>query len=279
MEKIEFRADLHCHTSCSDGSNSPEEILHLAKEIGLSGLSITDHDTIEAYGAAIPIAKELEIPLVSGIEFSAEHKGSSVHILGYSFSLNDPGLLAFCQKHAARRDARNRKILEKLKEQRIEVSEEEIKIDNHQTIGRPHIALVMMKKGYVESVQEAFDKYLGDGKLCFAPGESYSIEETLAIIHNAKGLAVLAHPHLLHNPTLLSELLEMNFDGLEGYYGRFPRDRQDKWLQLAKKKGWIVTGGSDFHGSVKPHSALGSSWVCEETFNILLNHFINLEDT
>lgn len=278
----EFRADLHCHSTCSDGSDSPEQIISLAKQIGLSGLSITDHDSIASYAIAVPKAEEAGIKLISGVEFSTVHKGNSVHLLSYGFSLNDPRIAAFCERHHERRTNRNREILAKLTQAGMEITEEEIENtippelrNKRRTIGRPHIAYVMMQKGYVPTIADAFKRYLAEGKSCFSPGEPVSTEETLALIKETKGLAIIAHPHLIEEAHTLHDLLQMPFDGIECYYARFAMDLQQRWLKIAKKRNWIITGGSDYHGTIKPNIHLGSSWVNEELFNVLWNHYQN----
>lgn len=273
-----FRADLHCHTTCSDGTVKPQDIIQIACDLGLQGLSITDHDTIEAYKEALPAAQAKQFPLISGVEFSAVHRNASIHILAYSFPLSSTGIQEFCQRHNQRREQRNRAILELLAFQGMPLSQEDFSPDlfsdkSQHSIGRPHIALAMMKKGYVPSIQKAFQEYIGEGKSCYVPGNAFSIEETLEIIHQAQGLAIIAHPHLIENVGILRDLLSMNFDGIEGYYARFPRNAHDRWLKIGAHKGWIITGGSDFHGEIKPNLPLGSSWVNEETFLILQHHF------
>ena len=127
----------------------------------------------------------------------------------------------------------------------------------------------MVKKGYAESINDAFKRYLGEGKSCFAPGESFSTQETIDLVHAGGGYAIIAHPHLIDDRKVVKELLKMNFDGLEGYYANFPQDRNDPWLKVAQERGWLVTGGSDYHGSVKPTISLGASWTPEETFRVL----------
>lgn len=274
-----FRADLHCHSTCSDGTLTPNELISLAKIIGLNALSITDHDTIEAYSAAIPLCHELGIELLTGVEFSATHDDISVHILGYGFDLDNSDIAALCKKHAERRYHRNQAILNLLAKHGMPITEGELAaasghdVENiqHHTIGRPHIAMAMVKKGYVENVQAAFKKYLIEGKLCYAQGMTFSVEETIDVIHRAKGLAVIAHPHLLKSSKLLKRLLEMEFDGIECYYGNFPLKDHKRWLKIAANKGWLITGGSDFHGEIKPHSPLGCSWIDETLFRNLLN--------
>lgn len=276
----EFRADLHCHTTCSDGTSSPQEVLKIASDIGLQGLAITDHDSIEAYQSALPIAKELGVELISGIEFSSMLGNVSVHILAYAFPLISPVIINFCLKHFQRRTNRNREILKNLAAHGMPISEEELLAvipecppNAHSTIGRPHIALAMLKKGYIHSIQEGFNKYLGEGKKCYAAGEYFSTQETIDIIHQAKGFAIIAHPHLIDHTATLKKLLEMDFDGIECYYARFPKENEMRWLKIAAHRKWLITGGSDYHGTIKPNIPLGASWVNEDHFRILQKHF------
>lgn len=274
----EFRADLHCHTTCSDGTVSPQAIIQLACDLGLQGLSITDHDTIAAYKEAVPAAQAKNLPLISGLELSSVHHQVSVHILAYSFPLTSLIIEEFCQRHQQRRELRNQAILDRLASQGMPLSLADFPQDmliphSKHSIGRPHIALAMMKKGYVQSIQQAFHRYIGEGKSCYVSGAAFSVEETLEIIHQAKGLAIIAHPHLIDNVAILRDLLDMNFDGIEGYYARFPASEHERWLKIGAHKGWLITGGSDFHGTIKPNLPLGCSWVNEETFAILQQHF------
>lgn len=270
----DFRADMHCHSTCSDGTCSPEELVDIAFKSGLKGLSITDHDSVEAYQSAVEPAAKLGIKLLSGVEFSAEQDSVNVHILAYAFAFQNPVITKFCQKHAARRVERNREILDLLRMHRMPIKEQDvIDLSPCGTIGRPHIALAMINYGYVKTLQEAFKKYLGDGKSCFASGKPFSVEETLDVIHKAKGLAVIAHPHLIDHVPTTKRLLEMNFDGIECYYGKFPAHVHEKWLEMARNKNWLISGGSDFHGAIKPNISLGNSWVNEELFNSFYSHF------
>lgn len=274
----EFRADLHCHSTCSDGTKTPEQLLNIAKEIGLSALSITDHDTKEAYAVAIPFAKELGISLIPGIELSAHLDGISVHILGYGFDLESPSINELCQWHTQRRKDRNLAILDRLAKHGMQITYEEIETSipveyksYPRTIGRPHIAFAMVHKKYVANTQEAFNKYLAEGKSCFVRGDTYGVKDTIAAIHKARGIAVIAHPHLIKNTKLLNELLSMDFDGIECFYGKFHPYNHERWLKIAKKKNWLVTGGSDFHGEAKPNITLGCSWIGNEHFQSLLD--------
>jgi len=261
-----FQADLHCHTTCSDGSLTPVQLIELAKKKGLQGLSITDHDTIAAYESAIPAAKSAGILLGTGVEFSADFEGTSVHILGYDFLLTNEELRAFCLAHQKRRQERNSAILMKLKQQKMPIEEEELEALTGTTIGRPHIAYLMLQKKYVSSIKEAFHLYLGEGKLCYAPGLPFTVQQTIDLIHKAEGKAFIAHPHLINDSKVILALLKMNFDGIECYYARCALEKERRWLKIAKKYNWLISGGSDYHGDLRPYSPLGCSWVDRSHF-------------
>lgn len=266
---MDFRADLHCHTSCSDGSMSPEEVVRHAIEVGLAGLSITDHDTVDAYPLAIPIARELGLALGTGVEFSSIYEGKSVHILGYDFKLDHPQIQAFCQMHLERRRSRSQKILEKLARQGISLNLDELEIsmgEGH-PIGRPHIALALLQKGIVTSIQDAFNRYLGDGRPCYDPGEPITCDETIDVIHEAGGKAFLAHPHLMKDSNFIDRLLQKSFDGIECYYSKCNPQQEKRWVKVAMKRNLLISGGSDFHGVIKPGIPLGCSWVNREIFD------------
>lgn len=264
-----FRADLHCHTTFSDGSSTPEELILLAKASGLSAISITDHDTILAYESAIPIAKKAGIILGVGAEFSCAFEGMNVHILGYDFDLENVRIQQFCEEHKKRRKERNRRILSKLSKALMPIPEEELEKlggDGNTTLGRPHIAFLLMKYGYVLSIQEAFNRFLGDDKSCYDPGETFSASETLEVIHLAGGKGFLAHPHFLSDGAKAIKLLDLSFDGIECHYSKCLPQQEKRWVKMAEKKGLIISGGSDYHGSIKSNITLGCSWVDEVTF-------------
>lgn len=240
----------------------------LAIEKNIQGLSITDHDTLEAYNTALPFAEERDFPLLPGVELSTVFKGESIHVLGYAFDLSSPHLQAFCQRQKQLRQERNLKIIEKLKQKGIE-----IEVIQGDCIGRPHIAKALMQKGIISTIQEGFDKYLGEGKSAYVPGNRPDVHQAIDVIKKAKGKAVIAHPHLIAKKRVLKALLDMPFDGIECYYAKMPLDRVTPFLKIAKDKGWLVTGGSDYHGTIKPNSQLGNSWVDKNHFEALYAHF------
>jgi predicted metal-dependent phosphoesterase TrpH len=275
-----FRADLHCHTTCSDGSKSPMELVALAAEVGLQGLAITDHDSIDAYAEAIPVAESSGIRLISGVEFSTHHRGANVHLLAYAFSLQHPTILSLCKRHHERRQERCRRILERLATKGVDLSQDaelSVAIERGSSVGRPHVAAALIRRGIVRSTEAAFRQFLGEGCSCYVSMDHISTEETVAMIHDAGGLAILAHPHLIADARLLQNLFALPLDGIEAYYARFPMDRANAWLAIASKKNWLVTGGSDYHGEAKPQIPLGASWVSQETFRILEDHYQSVQ--
>ena len=199
-----FRADLHCHTTCSDGSLTPIELVQLAKEISLQGLSITvRRHTVLGYFLAKERAKELGIELIPGVELSSRHNNQNVHILGYCMKPDHPGLQLYAIGIKNRRIERCQAMLDQLKRLGLPLSFDEVAEQSQsELIGRPHIAAAMVKKGLSKSVREAFRLYLGDGKPGYVPGASVSVEETIQTIHAAEGVAIIAHPHLIQSRSL-----------------------------------------------------------------------------
>jgi predicted metal-dependent phosphoesterase TrpH len=264
------RYDLHCHSTVSDGSFTPKELIDRAAEIGLSGISITDHDTVDAYTDDLfAYAKEKEIEIICGAEFSSAYQDAGIHVLGYCLDLNNPLIKEFCERHKKRRKERNTLILDLLKKKGLEVLDSDLEFAGS-VVGRPHIAYAMIKKGYVATIQDAFKLYIGDGKPCFAPGNRFSLEETIDVIHKCKGKAVLAHPILLKKRSLIKKLLEFPFDGMETFYANFSAKQNAEMSQIASNyKKLIQTGGSDFHGEVKSYSVLGSAYTTEENLERL----------
>ncbi len=275
---MDFKADLHVHSFFSDGSFSPKKILYLAKEKKLSAISITDHDTIDAYNDELfTLANTLNIKLVIGSEISSQLFNSTIHILAYNLDRHFKKFKDFLDELFEKRRDRNIKILEKLKHKNIDISENDL-IEYSQKegisktiIGRMHIAKFMVEKGYVKTINEAFDKFIKDGGSCFVMGDRFSPKEVIDQIHAAKAKAVLAHPHIIKNKKAIDALLEHDFDGIEVYYAKMPLAYEKKWLAIAKEKNLIPTGGSDFHGDAKPFITLGCSFVDEDIFNRIVN--------
>jgi hypothetical protein len=247
------KIDLHIHTNCSDGVFNVEDILEMASANGYSTISITDHDTIEAYKTAFPIAKEKQIELVPGVEISSEYQNRDIHILAYNFDLDNKMMKKLLHKIYKGRFVRAKRIIKKLSDWGMDISLQEIKkvAGDRNLIGRPHIARVLMEKGYFKHPQEVFDKYLGDDGKAFVPKLTYTTQKVIKKIQQAGGVAVLAHPHLLKDDRMVEDIIKMGIDGLEVFYYKCSADEKERYDKLAQKNGLIRTGGSDFHGFVK----------------------------
>jgi predicted metal-dependent phosphoesterase TrpH len=271
-----FRADLHCHSTCSDGNLTPIELIALAQKLGLQGLAITDHDTVEAYAITASTAQAADIKLLTGVEFSTVHAGQTVHILAYAYAPESAAIHELCQRHRQRRLQRNSAILDCLAQNKMPLTLDDVQKEAlpGAMLGRPHIALAMQRKGYISQVREAFQLYIGDHASCYVQGMGISTAETIDIIHSSQAYVVLAHPHLLPAGNLAHELLKMPFDGIEAYYGNLNPAQHKRWLQLAEKHNLFTTGGSDFHGAIRPHVALGCSWTQAPVFEHLYQRFL-----
>lgn len=258
--------DLHIHSTASDGTFSPTEIINdalkLAGDKNPVVIALTDHDTVagtEEFKKAAAKYKE-HLTAISGIEISTDYHGVEIHILGYNIDTSNTTLLERLATFRKSRDGRNEKIIEKLQEQGFKVSMDEINPDKpEETIARPHIAKLLMKKKYVSSVQEAFDKYLAEGRCCYVERIMPTPQEAIKLIKNSGGIPVLAHLMLYkkldssQKETMVRELKEAGLIGIETYYNTYTPVEQEYVSGLAKQWGLIETGGTDFHGQNKPH--------------------------
>ena len=261
--------DLHSHTNESDGTFSPEELVDAAREVSLEVLGITDHDTFAGYDRAVPLAQAAGLELVCGIEVSTKLHGHSVHLLGYFFKPDR--LTAFREwivdMQASRRE-RNVRLAARLRELGFDITLEEAERRGRGMTGRPHFAQIMVEKGYVANLRQAFDDYLDES----APGYVYRREPHLSEaahrIREAGGIASLAHPVRVEGdvPKLLPELCASGLNAIEAYHSDHTPQDVELYLGLAKEYGLLVTGGSDFHGAVKPEVRLGSG--CDGNLNV-----------
>ncbi len=256
--------DLHAHTTASDGSLSPTELVNLAHQIALKAIAITDHDTVAGVHEALARGRELGLEVVPGIEISAEFKHGTMHMLGYFIDPDHPNLVAKLTKLQEARRNRNPKIVAKLNELGIDITMEEIvAVSGGEQIGRPHFAKVMLDKGYVSTFNEAFDRYLAKGAPAYMDKFRFTPNEAMAMIHESGGLPVLAHPFTLRLNTpdaleaLIADLVKNGLDGLEVYYSEHTPEMSKTYLALAEKYNLCPTGGSDFHGQNKSHIELG----------------------
>lgn len=261
----EARCDLHCHSTESDGTLTPRELVALAREIGLRSLALTDHDTISGVAEAQAAGAELGVRVLSGVEISVEYAAKTVHMLGYCFDAGAEKLRAGLDKLVGGRNERNAKIVARLNELGLPVTLEEIEAEaGGKVVGRPHIARVLLKHKYVATWEEAFEKYLARGAAAYFERLRFTPVDAVAMIREAGGVAVLAHPKYvaLHEGETLEDivrtLVDAGLDGIECYYTDHTPEETATYLELAKRYGLIVTGGSDFHGSVKPEIHLGT---------------------
>ncbi|MBW2108706.1 MAG: PHP domain-containing protein [Deltaproteobacteria bacterium] len=256
--------DLHIHSTASDGSLSPVEIILAAKKAGLKAIAITDHDTVAGTleALACPDAPPLEV--MSGVEISARFSGGALHLLGYLFRADALALrdaLAVLQKA---RVERNLKITERLRRLGIDVQYDEVcDIAGGGQVGRPHFALVLVRKGVVHDIDQAFDRFLKSGRPAYVPKSRLSAAEAIAAISAAGGVPVLAHPGSLNAAgdaelsAIVSELKGLGLKGIEAYYPGHDPERIAAYEQLAVRYGLVMTGGTDFHGVLKPDIRLG----------------------
>jgi len=262
--------DLHIHSTASDGSLTPAEILEHAQKLNLAAIAITDHDSIAGSKEALRVGIPSCFNFLTGVEISAAHPpfypgSGSFHILGYNIRLDDPDLNHALNQLRQARKNRNPKIVKRLNEMGFQISLEEIRQTvGEGQVGRPHIAYTMMKKGFVKAVDEAFDKYLGTAKPAYVDKERIGCEDALKLIRNAGGVAVLAHPGLLNIADesrlekLIQDLIHMGMGGMEVYYPEHSPEQTRRYMELSKKYNLLMTGGTDFHGSITPEIKMGS---------------------
>jgi len=247
--------DLHTHSTASDGTMSPSELVHYARERALEAISLTDHDTVEGVEEALAAGNKEGIEVVPGIEISAEHPGGTLHIAGYFIDINDPDFLRNIAVLQKARAERNPRIVHKLQQLGLDITYDEIKEEAETgQVGRPHFAQVMLKKGYIKKPQEAFDKYLKKGAPAYEDKFRFPPDEAIAHIVNAGGIAVLNHPVTLNCrntrelESFLETLLPYGLGGVEAYYSDHNPQQAEMYRKIAEKHGLLVTGGSDFHG-------------------------------
>jgi len=255
--------DLHTHSTASDGTFEPSELVILAKNTGLKALALTDHDTTEGLKSAYETALEIGLPFVCGVEISVKFSGPGhFHLLGYFLKPEVPELKDTLERLQKARDERNKKMVEKLQALGISISMEELREVAKGEIGRPHIANLLVKKGVVKSFEEAFEKYLKKGAPAYVPKALLSPQEAIELVLKAKGIPVLAHPvtlklNYLELKNYLKELKDFGLMGIEVYYTEHSPEFTKVLLEYAKEFGFLVTGGSDFHGANKPDIKLG----------------------
>jgi 3',5'-nucleoside bisphosphate phosphatase len=279
--------DLHIHSVYSDGSQTPAELVALAARKRLTVISITDHDTMAGTPEALKAGDEMGVEILPGLEISAVHGQTYLHILGYGMEMNETGLVLGLTRLQKARDERNVKIVQKIADLGFSITLEEVQaVSRMGQTGRPHIAKVLIAHGVVNNTLEAFEKYLKKGAPAYVSRFVYNAEEAIGMIKHAGGIAVLAHPiqidpTLERLPGLLSELAGFGLDGIEMYYPtQSPRIRK-KIKMFADRYNLLSTGGSDYHGDVRPGTYLAGGKnvrVPSEVFVMIQQRLPNLKN-
>ena len=262
---MEKRVDLHLHTTCSDGWLSPAELIARAAAAGMQVVAVADHDNVDGIDAAIAAADDCGIEVIPAVELSCQWRDyHDIHLLGYGFDHQHPELLRKLAGFREFRAGRNQQIVEKVNRQlrdegRAPLDFAQIEASAGGTLGRPHIALALRAAGCVQSHDEAFERYLVPNNV---PKRLFPIDEAIALIHRCGGIAVLAHPPYVtrrHDAleNLITEFVDLGLDGLEAYNNGVNQDGVFWLINLARRHGLIVTGGSDFHGSEEGETAIG----------------------
>ncbi|ACL70979.1 phosphatase [Halothermothrix orenii] len=265
-------ADLHIHSTYSDGSYTPAELVSYAAKKGLKTIAVADHDTVEGVAEALKYGRERGIEVIPAIEFSTFRKKAEIHILGYFIDYNNNDFLAEIDKIYQARLNRARKMVEKLNELGVEISYEEVRnLAGDDYVGRPHIARAMIKKGYITEMGEAFtDDYIGNNGRAYVPKYQLSPERAIQLIKEADGIPVLAHPHFINRGDPLkkeeiSRLVEGGLEGIEVYHSKHSEEVSNYYLGVARELDLLITGGSDFHGDNSPDIDMGDV-VIEDSY-------------
>ena len=257
------RIDLHTHSCASDGSLTPSEVMQAAKEAGLTAVALTDHDTIAGVREAMQAAGQLNIECIPGIELSAFYKNLEVHIVGLFLNIDDPKLNKRLEDFRQIRENRNLRMIQKMQEAGIDITMEKLReAEGDAVITRANIARYLLHIGYIQSINEAFDKYLSPGMPFFVQKTGVTPKDAIQAIRDNGGIAILAHP-LTYKftrqelKTCLEELKSYGLQGMETYYSTFSEADHRDMKRLADSYDLLYSGGSDFHGNVKPHIRIG----------------------
>ncbi len=263
-------ADLHIHTTHSDGLFSPAKVVETAVKVGMRVIAIADHDTVSGYEEALSYATE-ELTLVSAVELSTAQNGTELHILGYLIQHDDPVFVQRIREFRDERLLRGERIVEKLNELGIELSMDAVRrVAGNSALGRPHVAEALVEQEFVRTFNEAFARYLGYHAPAYVPKYHLTPREGIDLVHAAGGVAVLAHPGTLGCDDIIPELAGIGLDGIEAIYPLHNYHVMAKYKKLASDLGLIVTGGSDCHGRGDGRTDIGSVPVPKECYENLL---------
>lgn len=258
------RIDLHIHTIFSDGTYTPEEAVFQAKKLGLVAISITDHDSVAGLASALVAGKRLGIEIVPGVEMSTDVGEDEIHILGYLLNWKKEDFLRQLEKFQAARANRNQKLLKKLDDLGMRVDYREVrKLAPRGVISRLHIARLMVEKGYVRSIGDAFEQWLNPGKPAYVQKMKVPPFEIIELLLKAEAIPVLAHPFLSHRDDLIPHLVKAGLKGIEVYHSAHNPQMVAHYKRIAQKHHLLITGGSDCHGEAKDKVLMGKVRVPE----------------
>jgi predicted metal-dependent phosphoesterase TrpH len=251
--------DLHLHTSFSDGTYTPEELTAEAKRFGFVAVALTDHDTVEGCPRMKAACDAAGIEFIPATELTAEIDGIELHMLGYFLDIRHPTLLDQMERFQKGRQERIREIVSRLRRMHVPVSEEDVfGLANCKSPGRPHVARALIQRKVCSSLDEAFERFLKKNRPAWVPKEKISVDEALALIHKAGGLAVVAHPGLARTEEALPALLEAGIDGIECFHTKHSPAASEYYVSFAEEHHLVITGGSDCHGMNKGKPLIGS---------------------
>ena len=251
--------DLHLHTTFSDGTYSPEELASEAKRFGLVAVALTDHDTVEGCARMSAACQTHNIEFIPATELTAEVDGIELHMLGYFLNIESPKLLEEIRRFQHGRTERIKEIVSRLKQLNVPLEEEDVfSLANCNSPGRPHVARALIERKVCNSLDEAFERFLKKNRPAWVPKQKMSAEGALQIIHDAGGLAVLAHPGLARSEEAIPALIEAGLDGIECFHTRHSPSASEYYVTVAEENNLLVTGGSDCHGMNKGKPLIGS---------------------
>lgn len=262
-------ADLHTHTTCSDGTLSPSDLVHKAHRRNIKVLAITDHDTISGYEPGKAAAEELDMEMVAGVELSVQFHRRELHVLGYGFDINHPALQEYLIYFLEKRDQRAKAIVDQLYKLGLRLDYDTIRSENPDAaIGRPHIARAMVDAGYVKTAGHAFSKYLGKGRPANIEKELPYAKMAIEMLHKAGGIAVLAHPGHWVSDHEVRDLHSIGLDGVEIIHPSHTALLTDFYVRIAEKMDLVQSGGSDYHGKrTSDEENFGKFGLTNEQFN------------
>jgi 3',5'-nucleoside bisphosphate phosphatase len=266
-------ADLHLHTSFSDGTWTPEELVLQGQKSGLSCIAVTDHDTVEGCARAAAACEAVKMEFIPGAELTAEHDDTELHVLGYFLDTHNEKLLAEIAKFQAVRQDRIYQMVARVNELGVPLKAESVfELANCKSPGRPHVARAMVKDGYVKSLDEAFERFLKKGRPAWVPKSKISAMEAIELVHQAGGLAVMAHPGLNRTDNVIPALVAAGLDGIECFHTKHSTAMSERYLEMTDKYNLLVTGGSDCHGFSKGKPLIGTVKLPYEHIQKMKDH-------